>query len=82
MRVRLEFFGRFSDVQQGRDADLPVEVSTVDALSRWLGQEDEDFAALLERTGNSIVRNGIICRGDEAISEGDEIAFLSPLSGG
>ncbi len=62
--------------------ELPIEVSTVGELSQWLGQGDEALNEALNAKGNRIALNQAICDEDAVVKDGDEIAFMSPLSGG
>ena len=82
MRVEILFFGRYSDLEAPGRVELPDGVDSLGAVADWLRTQDERFAAIHDRTGNSIVVNGELVRGDAPVSAGDEIAFLSMASGG
>ncbi|MEM6626365.1 MAG: MoaD/ThiS family protein [Pseudomonadota bacterium] len=80
--AKLLFFGRMSDIEADRDVDLPQGVSDTDALIDWLSADNPVFADMVREKGNSLVVNQAIVRGATPISNADEIAFLSPVSGG
>lgn len=80
--AKLLFFGRFSDVSQDRDIHLSDDIKNTDDLKRWLVNQDRRFAALIAMPGSSIVVNSEKTKGIINITNADEIAFLSPLSGG
>ena len=80
--IKILFFGRLSDAAQPMSCDLPNEVSTIGDLSLWLGQGDAALNEALQAKGNRIALNQIICDENAVIKDGDEIAFMSPLSGG
>ncbi len=78
----IHYFGRFSDIADGGDVTLPQHVTDTDALTRWLAEDNERFAAEWRRPGAPVVVNQEIARGTHPIGQGDEIAFMSALSGG
>ena len=80
--IKILFFGRLSDAAQPMSCELPIEVSTVGELSQWLGQRDETLNEALSAKGNRIALNQAICDENAVVKDGDEIAFMSPLSGG
>jgi len=80
--ARILFFGRLSDLSGPLDVDWPQDVKTVDALRTWLGQEYPALTTSLVRAGNRIAVNHVMASGETPIKPTDEIAFMSPLSGG
>ncbi len=80
--IKILFFGRLSDVSETLTCALPHGVSTINALSSWLGEENAALGEALSAKGNRIAKNQQIVAVDAPISDGDEIAFMSPLSGG
>lgn len=80
--VTILFFGRLSDVSETLTCALPHGVSTINALSNWLGEENAALREALLAKGNRIAVNQQIVAVDAPITDGDEIAFMSPLSGG
>ncbi len=76
------FFGRLSELSAPLDIDLPKDIKTVDGLIIWL---EENYPALksgLKHKGNRIAVNHEIVDLKSLVSNKDEIAFMSPLSGG
>lgn len=80
--AKILFFGRFSDLSPPLDMPLPDGVSDVDSLSAWLGTTVEGFAHLSEQSGAHVAVNKSVVLGNMDISDVDEIAFMSALSGG
>lgn len=78
----IQYFGRFSDIATSGEATLPAHVSDTDALAEWLAQSNDRFAEELKRPGVSVVVNKEIVRGVAPVTDKDEIAFMSALSGG
>jgi molybdopterin converting factor small subunit len=74
--VRIHFYGRLGD---GAPAGpVPPEIRDSDALRAWLGQRRPE---LLDPSIRIAVNDEMIL-GTCALDEGDEIAFLPPMSGG
>jgi molybdopterin converting factor subunit 1 len=74
--MKILFFGRLND---GAPApSVPPEIRDTDALRLWLGQDRPELLAAAVR----IAVNDEMIRGNRALGEGDEIAFLPPMSGG
>ena len=80
--AKLLFFGRFSDIAKARDMALPAGVSDSEALADWLSQSDAALAAQFARAGNRVAVNKVMVSGAVPITDADEIAFMSALSGG
>ena len=74
--MRIIYFGRLRD---GAPAGpVPQGVRDTAALRAWLGS---DRPELLDPSVRIAVNDSIIL-GDRPLGEGDEIAFLPPMSGG
>jgi len=80
--AKLLFFGRFSDISPARDIALPEGVSDSDGLMAWLADNDDALAAQFARAGNRVAVNKVMINGSVVITDTDEIAFMSALSGG
>jgi molybdopterin converting factor subunit 1 len=81
MRVTVRLFARLRDIAGA--AELPREVApgaTIGTVWRQLVSEFPDFAGY-ERSISSAV-NADYARMDHAVRDGDEVAFLPPVSGG
>ncbi len=76
------FFGRLGDVSPNISAALPDGVSDTDSLKTWLSKNNEALATELSKTGNRIAVNKTIVNENTVLSNTDEVAFMSPLSGG
>lgn len=76
------FFGRLGDVSPTLSAALPDGVTDTDSLKIWLSQNNEALANELSKAGNRIAVNKTIINKNTALSNTDEVAFMSPLSGG
>ena len=74
------FFGRLQDALGTRSltAALPPRVRDTDSLRAWLGR---DHPALRDPSVRIAV-NAELRAGNAPIGDGDEIAFLPPMSGG
>ena len=81
----LLFFGRLSDVAgcSRLDCDLPQTVTTVAALRAWLAARDPVLGQAIQAQGVRVAVNRSFCGSDMDPTLGaEEIAFMSPLSGG
>ncbi len=82
--ARLLFFGKLGDAAGGRERAWPVgiDATTIDAIVKAISEGDPALgAALAEPTVRCIVNETMSSR-NAAIREGDEVAFLPPVSGG
>ena len=81
MRVTVRLFARLRDVAGASELarDLPSG-ATIGDVWRQLTREFPEFAGY-ERSISSAI-NADYARMDQVIGEGDEIAFLPPVSGG
>jgi sulfur-carrier protein len=78
--TNLLFFGRLRDAVGASilDVDLPEDIRDTRTLRAWLAEQ-------LPALGDPSVRiaiNAELQPADAPIAEGDEIAFLPPMSGG
>ena len=81
MRVTVRLFARLRDIAGA--AELAREFpprATIGDVWRQLAREFPDFAGY-ERSISSAI-NADYARMDQVIGEGDEVAFLPPVSGG
>jgi len=76
------FFGSLSDLSGPLALDLPREVKTTDDLRLWLSKTYPALTAALAKKTNRIAVNKVMITQTVAITNTDEIAFMSPLSGG
>jgi molybdopterin synthase sulfur carrier subunit len=74
--MRILFFGRLRD---GAPAGpVPPGIRDTGALRVWLGEGRPELLDVSVR----IAVNDEMILGDRALDEGDEVAFLPPMSGG
>ena len=85
MTVKLVFLGRFGEMAAGRldDVPLPAGVGTLAGLKDWLARTEPDLARAIAAMPTQVAINHALVR-DPAhpVRNGDEIAFLPPMSGG
>ena len=74
------FFGRLQDAvgTSALTATLPDRIKDTDGLRAWLGR---DHPALRDASVRIAV-NAELRNGNAPLADGDEIAFLPPMSGG
>lgn len=70
------FFGKLSDISATQNIALTKTMKTVSDLADYLGY------AQLREPGIKVAVNKVMTDFDAAITDSDEIAFMSPLSGG
>ena len=80
--IEILFFGRLGDASETLRLDLPAGVSDTDCLTQWLSEENPALGTELAKTGNRIALNKVIISENASLKKGDEIAYMSPLSGG
>jgi len=80
--ITVLFFGRLGDASETLRIELPANVKDVDALTTWLSEQNPTLGIELEKAGNRIAVNKVIISENTLLNEGDEIAYMSPLSGG
>ena len=80
MALKLVFLGRLEDVA-GEPERLIASVATIDDV---LAALEPELAAALRGDRIRLARNGEIVsdRAGVALADGDELAFLPPVSGG
>jgi molybdopterin converting factor subunit 1 len=81
MQVRLRYFAVVRDVVGRREESRDVgEGTTVDALFDAVAADHPRLAAM--KPSLMMMVNQTYVRGDAALSDGDEVAFVPPVSGG
>ena len=80
MRVRLMFLGRLQELAGATERAVDAAPgATVEALLELL---ERDLAAQLRSPKVRIAVGGVLGGLDRTLSDGDEVAFLPPVSGG
>jgi sulfur-carrier protein len=81
--VKLVFLGKFGDVADSNEVALPEEVHTLSDLTRWLTRQQPLLGRAMAATATRLVVNQCVAHDLSApVADGDEIAFLPPMSGG
>jgi molybdopterin converting factor small subunit len=81
--VKLVFLGKFGDVADSTDVALPEEVRTLSDLTHWLLQQQPLLGQAMAATTTRLVVNQCVAHDlSVPVADGDEIAFLPPMSGG
>ncbi len=80
IRVKVRLFGHFSDLSDTvEEVDLPAN-STVADLAKLLGERDARLSGL--QTACRAAVNEEYVQSTAVVNEGDEVAFIPPMSGG
>ena len=80
--ITILFFGNLDDIFPTMEISLPPSVITIEDLTLWLSENMFISEKTLLKKGNRISINKNIITGNVSLKDGDEIAFMSPLSGG
>lgn len=83
--VKLVFLGKFGDIAPAGLAQvaLPGEVRTLSDLKSWLSRQQPLLGQAMAATTTRLVVNQCVAHDMTApVADGDEIAFLPPMSGG
>ena len=80
--IEILFFGRLGDASENLSIDLPASVADINGLTEWLSAQNSALAVELEKAGKRIAVNKTIITDKAPLKDGDEIAYMSPLSGG
>lgn len=76
------FFGRFSDLSDRLEIDLPDTVTDKPSLTAFLSDQIEGFADIAAKPDTRISVNMMVSLNPVPITNDDEIAYMSALSGG
>lgn len=93
MSIRVLFFGKLADTAHSELGTTSIDVdetqlpnsdsfNTVAELAQYLSELSPRLAEAINQVGNLYAVNQNLCKEDTKINAGDEIAFMSPLSGG
>ncbi len=83
--VHLVFLGKFGDVAPAGLAQvaLPGEVRTLGDLQGWLARRAPLLGEAMAATPTRLIVNQCVAHDlSQPVSDGDEVAFLPPMSGG
>lgn len=83
--LKLVFLGKLGDVAPASigDVDPPRQVRTLSDLVRWLSSENPVLGRMMATTTTRLIVNQSVTHDHSLLlADGDEIAFLPPMSGG
>ena len=81
MRLNVVFFARYREAL-GLDSELvDGEFASIDQLRAHLSQRGGAWQVLAE-SNLMCARNEELCKLDEGLADGDEVAFFPPVTGG
>jgi len=83
--VRLVFLGKFGDMAPAELAEvaLPVGVNTLAELKTWVARRQPQLGAAMDATRTRLIVNQSVAHDlSQPVADGDEVAFLPPMSGG
>ena len=83
--VRLVFLGKFGDIAPAdlSQVALPGDVRSLADLQAWLARQQPLLGAAMAATKTRLIVNQCVAHDlSLALADGDEIAFLPPMSGG
>lgn len=82
--IRLVFLGKFRGLAPDNlAAAMPHGIFTLGDLTKWIAHQVPDLGAALAATRTQLVLNQEFVRDlAHPLSDGDEVAFLPPMSGG
>lgn len=81
--VKLVFLGKFGDVADLAEVALPEDVRSLSELKAWLTCQQPLLGQAMAATATRLVVNQCVVHDLSApVADGDEIAFLPPMSGG
>jgi molybdopterin converting factor small subunit len=83
--VKLVFMGKLGDIAPAGLAEisLPSDVATLSDLKLWIARNEPLLGEAMVRTPTRLVVNHCVASDlSRSIADGDEIAFLPPMSGG
>jgi sulfur-carrier protein len=80
--ARVLLFGRLSDIAGWRERRIEPAPASLFALKAMLAAEDPRLGEALAAKGVQAAIDKVLVRGDVALADGVEVAFLPPMSGG
>jgi molybdopterin synthase sulfur carrier subunit len=80
--ARVLLFGRLSDIAGWRERRIDPAPASLFALKALLAAEAPRLGEALAGKGVQAAIDKVIVRGDSALADGAEVAFLPPMSGG
>ena len=81
MKVQVQYFARYRELLGLENESVEGEFATLDALRQTLPLRGEAWQVLAEQN-LMCARNQELCKPSEPLSDGDEVAFFPPVTGG
>ena len=78
--ARVLLFGKLADIAGWRER--PVAAATIAALTELLSTDDPALGEALRAPGVKVAVDQQLVSGDAPLTDGSEVAFLPPMSGG
>ena len=84
MTVKVKFFSLIREAVETEELtlDFAEEISTVEGLKSLLGERGEAWEEALSHPNLIQAVNQRVVFQEEAINDGDEVAFFPPMTGG
>ncbi|KMV32006.1 molybdopterin synthase sulfur carrier subunit [Photobacterium swingsii] len=80
--INVLFFAQVKELVGTDKLEVAAEFATADALREHLAQRGDKWELALEKGKLLVAVNQTICALDSAITDGDEVAFFPPVTGG
>jgi len=80
--IEILFFGRLGGASEALHIALSEGISDTEGLTQWLSEQNSALGIELEKAGNRVAVNKTIITENTPLKDGDEVAYMSPLSGG
>jgi molybdopterin synthase sulfur carrier subunit len=82
--LKILLFGRLGDAVGDTEIGIPWDdnLATVATVREHLAQTSPELAEALGESRTLVALNQQICGTDTLVSDGDEIAFMPPVTGG
>lgn len=85
MKIHILYFASLrEELNTDREAvELPADVSTIGELKDWLGTRGEHWQSALDDSRSlGIALNQALANNESALTDGAEVAFFPPVTGG
>lgn len=80
MKIKVKYFASFRDMTGKHEESMDVEEGVT--VKKLREQVREKYPKIGDREQVLVAVNGVFTSLDKEISEGDEVAFFPPVSGG